>query len=165
MAEPIRPCPRCGGHLAWDNAGPLCSPCWRSGLRRSASRALRAAGERGQVAAAFVEGGVPAVAEALLCPLGEALDLVLLQGLVPSSYRRRYRVLLRLLALGPVPHTVAADLLGLSRWTVATYRQVLGVALPAPTDRPGAHRAGCEASSPRAPSEPPHHQALDLKEI
>lgn len=121
-----RPCPGCGSYLARDNAGPRCSPCARAERARTASRALAIEAPPELARAAFAGGGVPAMAEALGRPLGEALDLALLLGLVPPTYRRRYRVLLRLLELGPAPQATAAEELGLSRWTVATYRRALG---------------------------------------
>ena len=71
---------------------------------------------------------MPRLAEVLGCSAAEALDVALLRRLVPPAYRRRARLLARLVELGPVPHVVAADKLGLSRWTVATYRRQLGVA-------------------------------------
>jgi hypothetical protein len=142
-----RACPACESNLASDNAGPLCSPCWQVDLARHARGALRSGGEPEAIAAAFAHGGVPGVASTLSCPLGEALDLVLLQGLVPPAYRRRYRVLLALLELGPVPHVVAGERLGLSRWTVATYRQALGARLRPAT---GAAVASSRADVPTA---------------
>ena len=123
----IRRCPSCSGRLAADNAGPLCSPCWRRQLRTRASGALRAGRDAAAVRRAFADGGVPALAEALGCPLADALDVALLHRLVPAIYWRRTAVLVQLLELGPVPHVVAAEHLGVSRWTVATYRRDLGI--------------------------------------
>jgi hypothetical protein len=70
---------------------------------------------------------VPRLAEVLGCSTADALDVALVARLVPAAHRRRAPLLVRLLELGPVPHVVAADALGLSRWTVATYRRDLGI--------------------------------------
>jgi hypothetical protein len=126
-ANATRACPSCRARLALDNPGPLCSPCWQRQLRGRASTALRAGRDELAVRRAFNEGGVPRIAEALDVSLADALDVALLHKLVPAIYRRRTAVLVELLELGPVPHVVAAEQLGVSRWTIATYRRDLGI--------------------------------------
>jgi hypothetical protein len=76
---------------------------------------------------AFSHGGVPAIADALGCPLPDALQVALAHKLVPGKYRRRAEALVELLEFGPVSHVEAAEHLGVSRWTVATYRRDLGI--------------------------------------
>jgi hypothetical protein len=126
--NPDRPrCTDCGAFLASDNPGPLCSPCWRSGLFRHASRAIRPGRDPVVVADAFEKGGVLGVARSLGCPLEEAVEISIVFGLVPGAYRRRVPLLVRLLELDSCSHVDAAHALGLSRWTVATYRRDLGI--------------------------------------
>lgn len=120
-------CTDCGAFLASDNPGPLCSPCWRSGLFRRASRAICPGRDPVLVSTAFEKGGVLGVARELGCPLEEAVEVSIVAGLVPGAYRRRVPMLVRLLEMDSSSHVDAAHALGLSRWTVATYRRDLGV--------------------------------------
>ena len=81
--------------------------------------------------------GLHGVAAQLQCTADEAIDVVVMLGLLPPAYRRRIEVLRRLVALDRVSHVAAAEALGLSRWTVATYRHDLGLDLvAAPYSRP-----------------------------
>jgi hypothetical protein len=100
----------------------------RRDLRSKASTALRAGRDTEIVRQAFADGGVPRLAESLDVSFADALEVALLHKLVPAIYRRRTAVLVELLELGPVPHIVAAEALGVSRWTIATYRRDLGIA-------------------------------------
>jgi hypothetical protein len=124
----VRPrCSRCGATLATDNHSARCSPCVRSELEHAARRAALATRDTAGVRRNFEESGLPGVALHLGCSLVDALDVVLTSGLLPAGYRRRGDVLRRLVELGDVAHVSAADTLGLSRWTVATYRRDLGL--------------------------------------
>ena len=68
------------------------------------------------------------VAKHLDCTLEDALDVLLSAQLLPFASSRRRQVLRRLVGLEGSTHIAAGETLGISRWTVATYRRQLGLA-------------------------------------
>jgi hypothetical protein len=121
-----RRCGRCRAILARDNTGERCSPCWQAELLAQRGPVLRRPGDETRLRRAFGEGGVRAVARELGRSEPEALDLVLAHGLIPARQRSRVGALRALQGLEHLSHIRAAEALGLSRWTVATYRSLLG---------------------------------------
>jgi hypothetical protein len=93
--------------------------------------------DRQRVKSTFDRDGLNAVAAQLDCTLAEALDVVFDARLLPAMSERRRAMLRELVGLGDLSHVGAADRLGISRWTVATYRGQLGLeSLTASTRRP-----------------------------
>ncbi|MGD9701848.1 MAG: hypothetical protein AB7Q42_18620 [Acidimicrobiia bacterium] len=120
-------CNSCSARLARDNHGTVCSPCRRGQIEAMAKRAALATRDADGARRAFSAGGLRGVASHLLCSADEALEVVVMLGLLPAAYRRRVEILRRLVALDRASHVAAAEALGLSRWTVATYRRDLGL--------------------------------------
>lgn len=120
-------CCSCGARLARDHRDTVCSPCRRGDIESSARRGAAIARDRERIKANFSREGLNGVATQLDCTNAEALDVVLVAQLLPAMSVRRQALLRQLVALGDVSHVAAADLLGISRWTVATYRGQLGL--------------------------------------
>jgi len=120
-------CESCSARLARDNSGRVCSPCRRSELESMARRAALVTSDPVGVGHAFEATGLGGVAGHLGCSIEDALDVVVMLGLLPAAYRRRLPVLRQLVLLDGASHIAAAEALGLSRWTVATYRRDLGL--------------------------------------
>ena len=127
LDEPRLRCESCAARLARDNHGTQCSPCRRGEIETMARRASLVTRDPGGARRAFAGRGLHGVAAQLRCSADEAIDVVAMLGLLPPTYRRRMDVLRRLVALDQVSHVAAAEALGLSRWTVATYRRDLGL--------------------------------------
>lgn len=75
----------------------------------------------------FAAEGFAGVLNHLRCSRDDTLEVLLALGLVPAAYRRRLDLARELVALDGLSHVAAAGLLGVSRWTVATYRRELGL--------------------------------------
>jgi hypothetical protein len=122
-------CIACAAFLARDNRGPRCSPCERTyqSTRYGADRVNVRAASASEAAAAFRDNGLPGIADAFGCSIGAALQVALAYGIVSPLYRRRANLVVRLVALSGHSHIAAGEQLGLSRWTVATYRRDLGL--------------------------------------
>ena len=134
LDTPRARCESCAALLARDNHATVCSPCRRGQIEAMARRAALVTRDPDGARRAFATRGVHGVAAQLRCTAHEAIDVVVMLGLLPPAYRRRIEVLRRLVALDRASHVAAADALGLSRWTIATYRRDLGIDQPA-----GAH--------------------------
>lgn len=120
-------CARCSARLARDNADSVCSPCRRSSIETSASRASLIVRDAPGARAAFDAHGLFGVARHLDCTPAEAFDLLFSLGLLPLASQRRRALLHRLIELDALSHVDAADALAISRWTVASYRRQLGI--------------------------------------
>jgi hypothetical protein len=120
-------CASCGARLARDNHGTICSPCQRTEIENSARRNACLSREATRIKAAFDSYGLYGVAEQLGCTPVEALHVLLSARLVPGVSARRQTLLEQLVALRDRSHVDAADALHISRWTVATYRSLLGI--------------------------------------
>jgi len=120
-------CVSCAALLARDNNATVCSPCRRGQIEAMARRAALVTLDPDGARRAFDARGLHGVAAQLRCTAHEAIDVVVMLGLLPSAYRRRTEVLGRLVTLDRASHVAAAEALGLSRWTVATYRRDLGI--------------------------------------
>lgn len=135
--DPRARCGSCAALLARDNHDTQCSPCQRRQIEAMARRASLVTRDPGGARRAFALRGLHGVAAQLRCTADEAIDVVAMLGLLPPAYRRRIELLRRLVALDRVSHVAAAEALGLSRWTVATYRRNLGIEhVPAGYSRP-----------------------------
>jgi hypothetical protein len=120
-------CSSCGGRLARDNTGTVCSPCRRTHIETSAHNGSLIARDSQGIRAAFESAGLYGVANHLDCTPEEALDVVLSCQLVPFVSSRRRLVLRRLVGLRGRSHIAAGAALNVSRWTIATYRRQLGI--------------------------------------
>jgi hypothetical protein len=118
-------CHSCRALLARDNPGPKCSPCGRRDLLSSHTGVASFAVDRTELSDCFQADGLAGLAERLDCNLVDAFEVALANGLVPASYRRRTLLVRELVECAHLPHVAAADRLGLSRWTVASYRKEL----------------------------------------
>jgi hypothetical protein len=120
-------CSSCGGRLARDNTGTVCSPCRRTHIELTAHNGSLIARDSPQIKSAFESAGLYGVAQHLDCTPEEALDVLLSSQLVPFASPRRRLLLRRLVALGDRSHIAAGEALNVSRWTIATYRRQLGI--------------------------------------
>ncbi len=120
-------CATCGARLAHDHLDTICSPCRRTEIERSARQGAVLASDSSMIKDAFETSGIYGVAEQLHCSPDEALDTVLAARLVPVTSPRRRQLLHRLVAMQGQSHIAAAEALNISRWTVATYRNQLGI--------------------------------------
>ena len=122
-----RECPRCGCRIARDNHDSHCSPC-RFALTLEEHRELVLDDEPIQEHAdAFAAGGVYGLAEAADCSAEEAISLAIRAGLVPRRWRSSEEKLRQLVHFEGIRHVEVADRLGVSRWTIATWRDGLGL--------------------------------------
>jgi hypothetical protein len=120
-------CSSCGGRLARDNTGTVCSPCKRTHIEMSAHNGALLAGDSSRIKASFESTGLYGVAQHLNCSPEDALDVLLASQLVPFASPRRRLLLRRLVGLRDSSHVAAGEALNISRWTVATYRRQLGI--------------------------------------
>ena len=120
-------CSSCGGRLARDNTGTVCSPCRRTDIEMTAHRGALLARDSSQIRAVFETAGLYGVAKHLDCTPEDAVDVLLTSQLVPFVSPRRRLVLRRLVGLGDRSHIAAGEALNISRWTIATYRRQLGI--------------------------------------
>lgn len=130
MTPPEAPgvlCSTCGGRLARDNTGTICSPCRRTHIELTAHRSSVIARDQARIKAAFDSSGLYGVARILDCSPEEALDVLLGSELVPFASPRRRLLLRQLVGLHDRSHVAAGDALNVSRWTIATYRRQLGI--------------------------------------
>ena len=120
-------CSSCGARLARDHHDTICSPCRRRAIESDARRGAAIARDRAGITTRFTRDGLHGLAAHLECTIPEALEVVFAARLVPAMSARRQAVLRGLVALEETSHVMAADVLGISRWTVATYRAQLGL--------------------------------------
>ena len=119
-------CSSCGGRLARDNTGTVCSPCRRTRIENAAHLGAVSARDVPRIKATFETLGIYGVARHLNCSAEDALD-VLVNAQVLPFVSARHRLLLRqLIGLNDLSHVAAGAALNVSRWTVATYRRQLG---------------------------------------
>lgn len=119
-------CSSCGGRLARDNTGTVCSPCRRTHIENAAHLGAVAARDVPHIKSVFNSLGILGVAQHLGCSPQDALDVLVNTQLLPCVSARRRLLLRQLVGLGHMSHVAAGDALHLSRWTIATYRRQLG---------------------------------------
>lgn len=130
-------CNTCGARLARDHVDTICSPCRRTGILNLARRGALLVRESARIKAVFESLGLYGVADQFELTPAEALDVLFGARLLPSVSARRKVLLRHLVDLRDSSHVDAAEALSISRWTVATYRQMLGIDRPpAPSARP-----------------------------
>lgn len=135
----VRVCNACGARLARDHTDTICSPCRRTAIVNSARRGALLVRESARIKAVFESLGLYGVAEQFELTPAQALDVLFGSQLLPSVSARRKVLLRQLVELGDCSHVAAAETLSISRWTVATYRQLLGIdRTPAAASRPRA---------------------------
>lgn len=120
-------CSSCGGRLARDNTGTVCSPCRRTDIETVAHRGAMNHRNELDIKAAFDSSGLYGVAEQLGCPPEDALDVLLNSQLLPFVSTQRRLLLRQLVALPGRSHVDAGKALNISRWTVAALRSQLGI--------------------------------------
>ena len=120
-------CSSCGGRLARDNTGTVCSPCRRTHIELTAHQGALLARDSMEIRTVFERAGLYGVAEHLDCTPEDAVDVLLSSQLVPFVSPRRRLLLRRLVGLGDRSHIAAGEALNISRWTIATYRRQLGI--------------------------------------
>ena len=120
-------CSSCGGRLARDNTGTVCSPCKRTYIEVTAHQGALLARDNSRIREVFESAGLYGVAEHLDCSPEDAIDVLLSSQLLPFVSPRRRLVLRRLVGLGDRSHIAAGEALNISRWTIATYRRQLGI--------------------------------------
>lgn len=120
-------CSSCGARIARDHDAAVCSPCRRRQIETRARGGRAIARNRVHTKAQFDHLGLIGLADDLGCTTGQALDALINAQLLPAMTPRREALLHGLVALGDISHVAAAEALGISRWTVATYRGQLGL--------------------------------------
>jgi hypothetical protein len=130
-------CSSCGGRLARDNTGTMCSPCKRTQIELSAHQGAVVARDIARIKAVFESAGLHGVAQQLGCTPEDALDVLLSAQLVPFATPSHRLILRRLVGLGDCSHIAAGKALNLSRWTIAAYRRQLGIGRSTPSKRQG----------------------------
>lgn len=119
-------CSSCGGRLARDNTGTICSPCRRTHIEHAAHLGAVSARDAPRIRATFDSFGIYGVAQHLDCSPQDALDVLVNAQLLPFVSARRRLLLRQLIGLNDMTHVAAGEALNLSRWTIATYRRQLG---------------------------------------
>ena len=119
-------CSSCGGRLARDNTGTICSPCRRTHIEHSAQLGAFVPRHVPRIKAAFDSLGIYGVARHLGCSPEDALDVLVNAQLLPFVSVRRRLLLRQLIGLNDMSHVAAGEALNVSRWTIATYRRQLG---------------------------------------
>ena len=119
-------CSSCGGRLARDNTGAICSPCRRTHIEHAARQVAFSPQDVPPIKAAFDSLGIYGVARHLECSPEDALDILVNAQLLPFVSVRRRLLLRQLIGLSEMSHIAAGEALNLSRWTIATYRRQLG---------------------------------------
>ena len=120
-------CASCGGRLARDNTGTICSPCRRTQIEHDAHLGAFSAGDVPRIKAVFDFRGIYGVAQCLDCSPEDALDVLVNARLLPFVSPRRRLLLKKLIGLSDMSHIAAGEALNISRWTIATYRRQLGI--------------------------------------
>lgn len=112
--------------MARDNNDVLCSPCRLYVVfdQHQPNQVDPALGERH---AKFRQGGIHALAEELSTTPQEAIAVAIHEGMLPRRWRSSQEKLCALLDLEGLKHVEAAEQLGVSRWTIATWRDQLGL--------------------------------------
>ena len=123
-------CSSCGGRLARDNTGTICSPCRRTHIEHEAHVGAFAPRDVPRIKTVFDSLGIYGVAKHLGCSPEDALDVLVNAQLLPFVSVRRRLLLRQLIGLGDISHIAAGEALNISRWTVATYRRQLGIERP-----------------------------------
>ena len=119
-------CASCGGRLARDNTGTICSPCRRTHIEHAAHVGEFAPQDVPGITATFDSLGIYGVAKHLGCSPEDALDVLVNAQLLPFVSVRRRLMLRQLVGLNEMSHIAAGEALNVSRWTIATYRRQLG---------------------------------------
>lgn len=120
-------CSSCGGRLARDNTGTVCSPCRRTDIEAVAHSGAVDKRDESDIKVAFDSSGVYGVAEQLDCAPQDALDVLLNSQLLPFVSTQRRQLLRELVELRDSSHVAAGKVLNISRWTVAALRVQLGI--------------------------------------
>lgn len=127
MADPRR-CERCGCALAGDHGERYCSPCARAKVLADipADAVVLPRGVHvDDVADAWAASGLGGVAGLLAVDRRAAARLVWRVGLVRRRTRLDEEAFVLLATETDLPHTALARRLGVSRWTLAAWREEL----------------------------------------
>jgi hypothetical protein len=132
MSVALRRCHRCSCSLASDNHEPLCSPCSRAALLADipADAVVLPRGVHVDDVSAAWAKGLDAVADLIHADRAEAARIVWRTGLVKRRTRFDEDAFVLLATETAAPHTALARRLGVSRWTLASWREGLSGRLP-----------------------------------
>lgn len=115
-------CTACGCILARDNSNDMCSPCTTAtGRRRWMSEPATAS--RSSSAAGFPGDDVAVISAPYSLGAEQAVDSLFASGTLPGRLWRYRHLLVRLVELRDLNHSAAARELGVTRWTVASWRE------------------------------------------
>ena len=121
-----RICERCSCRLARDNDDIVCSPCRRH-LVIEKHFEIASMGPSLDDQERFADTGVRGLADERNLSLEDAVSAALAEGLLPKRWRAAEPRLRQLAALDGLTHVEAAEVIGVSRWTIATWRDGLGL--------------------------------------
>jgi len=121
-----RTCERCSCRIARDNDDIVCSPCRRH-LVIEKHFEIASTGPSLDEQERFADTGVRGIADSRGISLEDAVSLALTDGLLPKRWRAAEPRLRQLAALEGLTHVEAAEVIGVSRWTIATWRDGLGL--------------------------------------
>jgi hypothetical protein len=127
MGEPRRRCQRCGCVLAGDQSSLLCSPCARAEMLAelpSVALVLPRGVHVDDLSRSWAQG-LDAVTELLRQDPSDAARAVWRAGLAPRRARLDEETFVVLVTERTASHTELADRLGVSRWTIASWRKLL----------------------------------------
>jgi hypothetical protein len=127
MGDPRRRCERCGCVLAGDQSSLLCSPCTRAQLLAElpSDAVLLPRGVHVDDLSASWAQGLDAVVELLHQDPRDAARAVWRAGLAPRRARLDEATFVVLVTERTASHTELGNRLGVSRWTIATWRKLL----------------------------------------
>ena len=91
-------CSSCGGRLARDNTGTVCSPCRRTHIELTAHHGALLARDNSKIKTVFESAGLYGVAQHLGCTPEDAVDVLLTAQLLPFVSTRRRLILRRLVS-------------------------------------------------------------------
>lgn len=121
-----RKCEKCGCFLAGHNLEKLCSPCANQENRKSwLSKSLNPSFVNSAEELAKI--GIIELISINKLTADVAIKLLLKSGVLPSRFRRYQNLLIQLVAMQGVSNSAAARKLNVTRWTVAAWRERLGI--------------------------------------
>ena len=121
-----RKCEKCYCYLAHHNLEKLCSPCAKQENRKSwLSKSLNPSFVTSAEELAKI--GIVELIAINNSSAEVAIPLLLKSGVLPSRFRRYQHLLIQLVAMQGISNSAAARKLNVTRWTVAAWRERLGI--------------------------------------
>ena len=123
-----RKCEKCSCFLAIHNLEKLCSPCANQEKRKSwLSKSLNPSFVTSAEELAKI--GIVELITINKLTAEVAIPLLLKSGVLPGRLRRYQSLLIQLVAMQGVSNSAVARKLNVTRWTVAAWRERLGIRL------------------------------------